>query len=88
MSYSEETYKGWVIRKVSYYYYGPGSVTPTYYYIASRHGVSMNTNSLGGIKRMVDIKHWQMTTHKTPAVDTLQSVTRPIDTLPNLGYSK
>ena len=53
---SEETYKGWLIRKVSFYHYGPGSVTPVYYYIASLHGVSMNTNSLEGIKRMVDIK--------------------------------
>jgi hypothetical protein len=60
MSYriiSEETYKGWVIRKISYYHYGPGSATPTYYYIASRYGVSLNTNSLEGIKRMVDINN-------------------------------
>jgi hypothetical protein len=64
MSYriiSEETYKGWVIRKISYYYYGPGSVAPTYYYIASRHGVSLNTNSLEGIKRMVDINNGMTT---------------------------
>jgi hypothetical protein len=63
-SYSEETYRGWAIRKVSDYYYGPGSVTPTYYYIASRHGVSMNTNSLEGIKRMVDTRYWLMATQK------------------------
>jgi hypothetical protein len=66
MSYriiSEETYKGWVIRKISYYYYGPGSVAPTYYYIASRESVSMNTNSLEDVKRMIDINNG-MTTQK------------------------
>jgi len=67
MSYkliSESNYRGWIIRKVSYHYYGPGSVLPTYNYIASRYGVSMNTDTLEGIKRMVDIKHWKITQEK------------------------
>ena len=54
---SEIHYKGWDVEEVQFYYYGPGSIPCTSHYIASRHGVSMNTNTLEGIKRMVDIKH-------------------------------
>jgi hypothetical protein len=53
---SEIHYKGWVVKEVQFYYYGPGSIPCTSHYVASRHGVSMNTNTLEGIKRMVDIK--------------------------------
>jgi len=45
-------YKGWEL-------YENGFPTERNF-IATRHGVSMNTNSIEGIKRMVDTKFYQM----------------------------
>ena len=35
--------------------------TPKHYWSASRHGVTMNSNSEEGIKRMIDVKNYLMT---------------------------
>ena len=39
---------------------GPALYIPKRYWSASRHGVTMNSDSEEGIKRMIDVKNYQM----------------------------
>jgi hypothetical protein len=54
-------YNGWNYSKVEEILWKcKGSYTPKFYWVASRHGVSMNSDSEEGIKRMIDIKNYEM----------------------------